>query len=166
MCILSPTTSTHHSRNILNSLEIKSLFSYYLFLMNFLSTLKNSLIGLKSGEYGDKNSNTTPASRHICMTLSEWCQEALSITITDFGSGYLPQWCSNWAMKSSKQSLSVDPWYTRLSIMPSCAYAGRMCHRFPRPNFVTWTGEEPFGDHPQRLCPALPSQPDSSTKTS
>jgi hypothetical protein len=51
-------------------------------------------------------------------------------------------------MKSSKQSLSVDPWHTRRSTMPSCAYAGRMCHRFPRPNFVTWTGEEPFGDHP------------------
>ncbi|KFZ19285.1 hypothetical protein V501_00724 [Pseudogymnoascus sp. VKM F-4519 (FW-2642)] len=70
---------------------------------------------------------------------------------------------SNWATKSSNISPSVDPWYTRLSIMPSCAYAGRMCHLFPRPNFVTWIGEEPFGDHPQRLYPALPSQPDSST---
>jgi hypothetical protein len=30
-----------------------------------------SLIGLKSGEYGDRNSNTTPASRHICRIFSE-----------------------------------------------------------------------------------------------
>jgi hypothetical protein len=78
----------------------------------------------------------------------------------------LPQWCSNWAMKSSNKLQSVDPWYTRLSMMPSCAYARRMCHLFPRTNFVTWIGDEPFGDHPQRRCPALPSQPDLSTKTS
>src|SRR4051812_16794254 len=56
--------------------------------------------------------------------------------------------CRNWLMKSSNKLLSVDPRYTCLSMMPSCAYAGRICHIFPRPNFVTWTGEDPFGDTP------------------
>ena len=89
MCASSPTTSTHHSRNILNSRAMKSSFSCHFFLMNFLSTPKCSSIGLKSGEYGGRNSNTTPASRHICTIFSEWCQDALSIIMTDFDSGYL-----------------------------------------------------------------------------
>jgi hypothetical protein len=66
----------------------------------------------------------------------------------------------------ANKPLSVDPWYTRLSRMPSCAYSRRMCHLFPRLNFVTWTREDPFGDYPQRLCLALPSQPNLSTKRS
>jgi hypothetical protein len=54
-------------------------------------------------------------------------------------------------MKSSNKSLSVDPWHTRLSMMPSCAYAGRMCHLFPRPNFVTWTWRTPSETTPNAV---------------
>jgi len=36
--------------------------------------------------------------------------------MTGFGSEYLLQWCSNKAIKSSNRSLSIDPWYARLSL--------------------------------------------------
>jgi hypothetical protein len=35
--------------------------------------IKCSLIRLKSGEYGGRNSNTTPASRHIYTIFSKRC---------------------------------------------------------------------------------------------
>jgi hypothetical protein len=50
-------------------------FSCHFCLMNFLSTLKCSSIGLKSGKYSGRSSNTTPASRHICIIFAEWCQD-------------------------------------------------------------------------------------------
>jgi hypothetical protein len=51
-------------------LAMKSSFWCHFFLINFLGTLKYSSIGLKLGDYGDRNSNIIPASQHICMSFS------------------------------------------------------------------------------------------------
>lgn len=101
---------------------------------------------------------------HLLNFFSKLCQKALSIIIIDFSSGYLPQLYSNSSIKSLNKAVSVDPQYTRLRRIPSWVYAGRICYLLPQLNLVTSTSEVPLGDHPQRRCPTLLSQPDLLTK--
>jgi len=73
MLALLLTILSHYFKNILNSFVIESSFLCYVFLIKLFSTLKYSLIELKSGEYSDRNSSTTSVSRYIYRIFSKWC---------------------------------------------------------------------------------------------
>jgi hypothetical protein len=84
---------------------------------------------------------------------SEWCQEALSITITDFGSGYLP---------TRRSSPQINYRLLIISILALIRYdlarmlEGCACHLFSRLNFVAWTREDPFRRPPSTPISTLP----------
>ena len=156
---LAPTTSKLHLRKFLKSWPV--CFCQFR-LTNALSSAKNSSIGFRSGEYGGRYNNLTPAFEHNSLIWSVWWKDALSIIRTDFGSGHLPQWWRSCSIKSSNMLASVAPWKTRDIKMPSWQYAGRIWYRWPRWKRETWIGATPRGDQPVLLKPARLSQPDSS----
>ena len=147
----APTSYTHRRRKAWNPWS--GLFPYadQSFLIWAFSSAKNSSMGLKSSEYGGRYSNLTPASAHKVLIRSEWWNDALSITSTDFGSGHLPQCWRSCSINDSKKAASVEPLKIRDIMIPSWAYAGSIWKRWPRWNFETWTGVTPSGDQPVRL---------------
>jgi hypothetical protein len=66
-------------------------------------------MGFKSGEYGDKKCNITPASSQSSLIEALRWKDVLSITMTELGSGHRPHSDNSSLMKSSDTSASVDP---------------------------------------------------------
>lgn len=71
--------------------------------MKAFHSAENSM-EFRSGEY----TNLTPALMHICSICSEWWNDALSITRTDFCSGHFPQCWRSCSMESSKTVASIE----------------------------------------------------------
>jgi len=118
-------------------------------------------MGLKSGEYGGKNSSTMPAlSQSLCNTWwisdAEWYHStsvrwigALSITMTDRGSGYgLQSGKTLFLMKSSNNSPENEPWTISHVMKPSIVYAGHRDQRSERPKGLASRGVTPTGAQP------------------
>lgn len=121
-------------------------------------------MGLKSGEYGGRYSNLTPASEHNRLTRSEWWKNTLSIISTDFGSGHLPQCWRSCSINHSKNMASVEPLIYGIEKYYPESIPARSDNGL-RWNLGTCTGATPSGDQPVRLWSARLTHPDSSTKT-
>lgn len=161
-CLHSCQVPDRHFGNVLLQLRLSS-YNCQCRLINAFSSEKNSSIGFKSGEYGGKYTIFTPACEHISSILSEWWKDALSITITDFSYGHLPQCWSSSSIKSLNTKASVEPRKMRDIRSPSWEYAGWIWYRWSRWNLATCIGANPRRDQPVFLKPILLSQPDSST---
>lgn len=163
LAFLSPTSSTHHSRKVLNSSSRFASEIIQCFLIYALSSAKSSSMRLQSDEYEVRNITLTLARAHKVSIFGLRWNDALFIIITDRFLKKRLQCESNYFMNFRKKTASVDPWNIRKKRISSWSYADKIWYRCSRWNYAIFFSVTSRDDHSRRRKSILLSHSDSST---